>query len=99
VQFTHLATVYEEYTGKIAVENLRPSWFIFSDGFRRSRWLFAVKRTLDVALALIVTVVTAPLMALLAVLVRLTSPGPAIYSQQRVGQHGRCSPRPHVSAV
>jgi len=89
VQFTHLASVYEEYTGKIAVENLRPSWFIFSDGFRRSRWLFAVKRTLDVALALIVTVITAPLMALLTVLVRLTSPGPAIYSQQRVGQHGR----------
>jgi FlaA1/EpsC-like NDP-sugar epimerase len=39
VAFTHLASVYEEYTGKIAVENLRPSWFIFSDGFRKSRWL------------------------------------------------------------
>ena len=33
VQFDHLASVYEEYTGKIAVENLRPSWLIFSDGF------------------------------------------------------------------
>ena len=32
-----LASVYEEYTGKIAVENLRPSWFIFSDGFRKIR--------------------------------------------------------------
>ena len=37
VPFDHLASVYEEYTGKIAVENLRPSWLIFSDGFRKSR--------------------------------------------------------------
>ena len=36
VSFDHLASVYEEYTGKIAVENLRPSWLIFSSGFRKS---------------------------------------------------------------
>src|SRR5687767_12656779 len=30
VSFDYLASVYEEYTGKIAVENLRPSWLIFS---------------------------------------------------------------------
>jgi FlaA1/EpsC-like NDP-sugar epimerase len=36
VQFDHLASVYEEYTGKIAVENLRPSWLIFSHGFARA---------------------------------------------------------------
>ena len=33
--FDHLASVYEEYTGKIAVENLRPSWLIFSSGFQQ----------------------------------------------------------------
>ena len=44
VSFDHLASVYEEYTGKIAVENLRPSWFIFSDGFRKTRFLSASKR-------------------------------------------------------
>ena len=37
VRFDHLASVYEEYTGKIAVENLRPSWLIFSPGFRKTR--------------------------------------------------------------
>ena len=36
VRFDHLASVYEDYTGKIAVENLRPSWMIFSDGFRKT---------------------------------------------------------------
>ena len=36
VRFDHLASVYEKYTGKIAVENLRPSWLIFSEGFNKS---------------------------------------------------------------
>ena len=45
VRFDHLASVYEECTGKIAVENLRPSWFIFSTGFRKSRFLETAKRT------------------------------------------------------
>ena len=38
IMFDHLATVYEQYTGKIAVENLRPSWLIFSEGFRKKRF-------------------------------------------------------------
>ena len=41
VTFDHLASVYEEYTGKIAVENLRPSWLIFSEGFKKTRVLLA----------------------------------------------------------
>src|SRR4051812_11855292 len=48
VRFDHLTSVYEEYTGKIAVENLRPSWLIFSPGFRKTRLLLAAKRLVDV---------------------------------------------------
>ena len=44
MNFDHLASVYEEYTGKIAVENLRPSWLIFSSGFRKGQWHKALKR-------------------------------------------------------
>ena len=51
VSFAHLASVYEEYTGKIAVENLRPSWFIFSDGFQHSSWLPFAKRVIDLVLS------------------------------------------------
>jgi sugar transferase (PEP-CTERM system associated) len=89
VSFDHLASVYEEYTGKIAVENLRPSWLIFSDGFRKTRWLSAMKRVLDIACALVGLILAAPLMAIVAVAVRMTSPGPALYHQQRVGLNGR----------
>jgi sugar transferase (PEP-CTERM system associated) len=88
VSFDHLATVYEQYTGKIAVENLRPSWLLFSEGFRKSRWLLAGKRSMDVLIAGVGLVIAAPIM-LVAGLIKLTSPGPILYSQQRVGLQGR----------
>ncbi len=88
VQFDHLATVYEEYTGKIAVENLRPSWLIFSEGFRKTPALSAMKRAGDVAAAVVGLVLASPLLLICAALVKLTSAGPVLYHQLRVGQHG-----------
>ena len=89
VQFDHLASVYEEYTGKIAIENLRPSWFIFSSGFQKTRWLTASKRAFDVAAAILGLVLGLPLMLLVAAVLKLTSRGPVFYDQTRVGQYGR----------
>jgi sugar transferase (PEP-CTERM system associated) len=89
VTFDYLASVYEEYTGKIAVEHLRPSWLIFSSGFRKSRRTRATKRTLDTVVAAFGLIVGSPLFLLTAALVRLSSPGPIIYSQTRVGQHSQ----------
>ena len=80
--------MYEEYTGKIAVENLRPSWLIFSAGFQKSRLLRREararhrRRGSGSSLA-------SPLMLVAALAVRLTSPGPVLYHQTRVGQNGR----------
>ena len=89
VTFDYLASVYEEYTGKIAVENLRPSWLIFSQGFKKSRVLSAAKRLIDITAAAVGLVIAGPIMVLVAALIRLTSPGAVLYHQQRVGQHGR----------
>jgi sugar transferase (PEP-CTERM system associated) len=89
VQFDHLASVYEEYTGKIAVENLRPSWLIFSSGFRKSRLVAWAKRSLDIAVAAVGLAAATPIMILVVAAIKATSPGPAIYNQQRVGKNGR----------
>ncbi len=88
VSFDHLTSVYEEYTGKIAVENLRPSWLIFSEGFKHSHTVEFLKRTLDVVGGSLLFLLLSPLMLLVAGLVRLTSPGPAFYHQERVGRKG-----------
>ncbi len=89
VSFDHLASVYEDYTGKIALENLRPSWLIFSPGFKKSRVVSTMKRLMDIAISIVGLVLALPVMAAVALAVRLTSRGPIMYSQRRVGQHGR----------
>jgi lipopolysaccharide/colanic/teichoic acid biosynthesis glycosyltransferase len=48
-----------------------------------------VSRALDVLLAALLLVVTAPLLALAALAIRLESRGPVFYRQRRVGRHGR----------
>jgi sugar transferase (PEP-CTERM system associated) len=89
VSFDHLASVYEELTGKIAVENLRPSWLIFSSGFKKSRLVRSAKRTVDVVASAFGLIVTAPVLGIIAAAVKLTSSGPAVYKQQRVGLQNR----------
>ena len=89
VAFDHLASVYEEYTGKIAVENLRPSWLIFSEGFKKSLVLQTLKRLTDVLVAVVGIVLTLPAMALVAIAIKVTSPGRVFFTQQRVGANGR----------
>jgi sugar transferase (PEP-CTERM system associated) len=89
VRVEDATTTYERLTGKILIEDLRPSWLVFSDGFRASRWTRFVKRMLDLALSIILGVLTAPLMILTAAAIRLDSNGPIFYSQDRVGENGR----------
>jgi sugar transferase (PEP-CTERM system associated) len=89
VQFDHLASVYEEYTGKIAIENLRPSWLIFSAGFRKGAVLRTTKRALDTLIAGLGLLVAAPFMIIAAAAISISSPGGAIFAQQRVGINGR----------
>lgn len=52
-------------------------------------WRRRVKRLLDVGLSLVVLLALAPLIALLVLAIKLDSPGPVLYVQERVGRHGR----------
>ena len=90
VLFDHLASVYEEYTGKIALENLRPSWLVFSTGFRKTRLFLMTKRAFDLLAAVTGLILATPLMLLSALLVKIESPRePILYHQERVGLNGR----------
>jgi Undecaprenyl-phosphate glucose phosphotransferase len=48
-----------------------------------------VKRVMDIFVALVAIILLAPLMVLIALLVKLTSPGPILYRQERCGLNGR----------
>ena len=89
VRVEDAATIYERITGKILTEGLKPSWLIFSDGFCTSRVTRAIKRAVDVMIAGIGLVLAAPLIVVTALLVKIGSPGPVLYRQERVGEKGR----------
>jgi sugar transferase (PEP-CTERM system associated) len=83
------AEMFEAVTGKISIESLRLSWLLFSPGFRVSGPLLIYERIFSFTLGLIGLLVTAPLMALIALAIRLDSVGPVIFRQKRVGQNGK----------
>jgi sugar transferase (PEP-CTERM system associated) len=82
-------TFYEKLSGKILIHNLRPSWLIFADGFARNRLMCIVKRLIDLLFAVFGVCVSLPLMALIAVLIKLDSSGPILFRQERVGKGGK----------
>ena len=89
VRVEDATTTYERVTGKILIDDLRPSWLIFSDGFRVSRWTRMMKRTIDLTLAVALALVSFPAMLLTALAIWLEDGAPVLYCQERVGENGR----------
>jgi len=85
-------TFYEAISGKILVEKVNPAWMIFSEGFDCSRATYHVKRLLDISLALFGLTVSLPISLVTALLIKLESPGPVFYCQERVGERGEVFP-------
>lgn len=73
----------------LPVELLQPSAIVFDVGFQQTPLSMAIKRTLDVTVSLLALLLSLPLLILTAIAIRLDSPGPLLYRQQRVGKGGR----------
>jgi sugar transferase (PEP-CTERM system associated) len=80
---------FEMLTGKLIVGQLNPSWLIFSGGFEKSRLKRFFKRFIDLVLSSVLILLLLPLILLVAVLIKIDSRGPVIFSQERVGQKRR----------
>jgi len=89
VRVVEATSLFEGLSGRIPLGDLRPSWLIFSAGFKRPRALRNVKRAGEAVLSVVLLVLAAPLLLLVALAVRLSSPGPVLYRQARVGRSGR----------
>jgi sugar transferase (PEP-CTERM system associated) len=76
-------------TGRIWLRTVRPSWFVFSTGFKRSKTALLLKRILDLAIGLFGLVLFSPVIALSAIAIRLDSKGTVLYRQTRVGLAGK----------
>lgn len=87
----NICDFYEKYWRKVPVDFLKRSWFVLTDGFILIENPIGLrfKRLMDFGCALILFSVTWPFMVLAAIAIKLDSPGPALFSQERVGKNGR----------
>jgi sugar transferase (PEP-CTERM system associated) len=89
VHVNDFSSFIERETGRVDLDTVNPSWLIFSDGFSSGRAVSSVaKRMFDLGASALLLLLTAPIIVLFAVLVKLDSRGPAFYRQSRVGLYG-----------
>lgn len=81
--------MFEEVSGRLSIDSLRPSALIFSTGFRRRLTSLVSKRLLDVVVSALGLVLLIPFLVLIAALIRVDSAGPVFYRQVRVGLRGQ----------
>jgi len=80
---------YERLTGRLQVESLRPSFLIFSDGFKKSKLTMWTKRITEFSLSLIGLFLLSPITLVISILIKIDSRGPVFYKQERVGERGK----------
>jgi sugar transferase (PEP-CTERM system associated) len=78
----------EHHLGRIELDAIDANWLLFADGFQNGTLSRAFKRVFDIAVGLLLTIVTLPLMLVTALAIKLDSPGPVFYRQERTGLHG-----------
>ncbi|MET0137361.1 MAG: TIGR03013 family XrtA/PEP-CTERM system glycosyltransferase, partial [Sphingobium sp.] len=90
VHVNDLSTFLERETGRVDLDSVNPSWLIFSDGFSSGQRLSSIaKRLFDILASALLLILTAPIILLGAIIVKLDSKGPAFYRQARVGLFGQ----------
>ena len=83
------ATFCESEAGYVELDELQPSYLIFSDGFRMNRGRLFTKACVDYLVAALLLILTLPITVPTALAIKLTSPGPVFFRQERVGRNGK----------
>lgn len=77
---------YEMAAGKLNVKQIKQSWLIYSEGFQTSHHHRFVKRLIDYTLSLSIAILVSPIILLTSILIKVDSPGPVFFSQERMGK-------------
>jgi exopolysaccharide biosynthesis polyprenyl glycosylphosphotransferase len=89
IRIEEAGMMYETAFGRVTIRRLRPSQLIFSTELGPRPWSMRIQSIYSFILGVIGFIVAFPLMVLVAVAVKLTSPGPVLFSQERVGLSGK----------
>ena len=81
---------YEKVKRKIIIsEFLQPSWFVFEEGFSQISIHRSFKRMLGIIVSITLLAIFSPIILLIALLIKLDSPGPVFFQQERVGRQNK----------
>ena len=83
------ASFYERITGRVHLGMMRPSFMIFSGRGRQARINAITRTAMHRGVALIGAILSLPIALITAILIKLESPGPVLYKQERLGRNGR----------
>lgn len=89
VRFMIEPDLYEIFTGQTRTQNLYGIPLIEISTQLLKPWQEIVKRTLDIVLSFLILTIGLPIWILIAVLIKITSKGPILYTQYRVGKNGK----------
>jgi sugar transferase (PEP-CTERM system associated) len=89
VRVLDLAGYFERTAGQLRVDCIEPALLVFGSGFDQGVLRRGVKRLCDLLSAGLLLLASAPVMLVTTLLIKLESPGPVLYRQQRVGLNGR----------
>ncbi len=83
-------TFYEKVERKIIVsEFLKPSWFVFEEGFFQISIHKSIKRMQGIIVSFFLLTILSPILLLVALVIKLESPGPVFFQQERVGRRNK----------
>jgi sugar transferase (PEP-CTERM system associated) len=82
------ATLYETMFGRVTIRKLRPSQLIFSSELNSRPSSMRLQVIYSMLLGVVGFILAAPVMVLVAIAVKITSPGPILFRQKRVGLNG-----------
>ncbi|RLB62104.1 MAG: glycosyl transferase, partial [Deltaproteobacteria bacterium] len=88
VEILDSPSFYEQLTGKLLIEDIQPSWFIYSNGFRVTPASRVWKRVLDILFSSVGLLLVSPALPIIALSIKRSSPGPVLFRQKRVGERG-----------
>ncbi len=89
IDYLNLPNFYENITGKIPIEDINQMWFLENLSEGSKGWFNSIKRIYDIVLAAVILLATAVFWVLIAIVIKLESPGPAFYLSTRLGKNNR----------
>ncbi len=89
IKVVDISSYFERTLTQINIDHVNPGWLIFGDGFNQGLIRSLVKRAFDLFFSALLLLVALPVMLAAALCIKLDSPGPVFYQQQRVGLNGK----------